>query len=73
MIDNIKNLFQQIENRTDCIATISGATGIKGNTIARHWLTDSGFWSIPEKHQETVVTILQKIIKKQNDDQNKQD
>ena len=69
MINNIKDLFQQVDDKPAFIYELSQHVEAKPNTIARHWLSNSGHWSIPERNQETVLTILQNWIKQQNDEQ----
>jgi len=66
MIENIQDLWGQIENRKDVICVIADSCNVKPISVSKNWLCDSGFWSIPVRHQETVVTILQRSIYLQN-------
>ena len=66
MIENIKQLFEMVENKTNFIMELSKHVPAKGNTIRQHWLSDYGLWSIPDRHQELVLKMLQKTINKQN-------
>ena len=72
MIENIKKLFQGTEDqpgvldKTEFIIELSKHVPAKPNTIRQHWLSDYGLWSIPDRHQELVLKMLQKTINKQN-------
>lgn len=68
-IDNIKNLWQQLGNsgeKTEFILLLASETGKSPNTIRQHWLSNAGFWSIPEDEQDRVIELLQKTIAIQN-------
>lgn len=66
MIEDIKGFFGQVKKKHVAITAISEATGAQFNTIKSHWLSDSGGWSVPKKHQQTTVETLQNVVKIQN-------
>lgn len=63
MTDNIKNLFEQIDEKSNFIKLVAKEVGNTPLSIRTHWF--SNFWAIPEKHQERVVELLQNTIKNQ--------
>lgn len=65
MIDNIKKLWPQIDQKTDFILAVSKAVKRAPNTLKNHWFCN--FFSVPEENQDLVVKMMQKQIKKQND------
>ena len=64
MIENIKTLYEQIEDKYSLIMELSIKFGIRPGSIRTNWFAT--FFSVPENHQEEVVTILQKKIREQN-------
>ena len=64
MKQNIKELFNQIENKFDFILLLSKEFKVKPNSIRNNWF--SSYYSIPEKHESRVVEILQQTIRQQN-------
>ena len=64
MKQNIKQLFNQIENKFDFILLLSKEFKVKPNSIRNNWF--STYYSIPEKHESRVVEILQQTIRQQN-------
>ena len=64
MKQNIKELFNQIENKFDFIILLSKEFKVKPNSIRNNWF--SSYYSIPEKHESRVVEILQQTIRQQN-------
>ena len=64
MQENIKHLFNQIENKFDFILLLSKEFKVKPNSIRNNWF--SSYYSIPEKHESRVVEILQQTIRQQN-------
>lgn len=64
MNQNIKQLFNQIENKKDFILLLSNEFKVKPNSIRTNWF--STYYSIPEKHESRVVEILQQTIRQQN-------
>lgn len=65
MIENIKSLWQQIENKTKFMEMAAEDLGRSPLTLRQHWFAH--FWSIPEEHQPRVVELLQNAIKEQNE------
>ena len=61
MKNNIKKLWNKIpkEDRAKVILELSELTKVKPNTIQRHWLCDSGFWSVPDRHLKEVTSYFQ--------------
>ena len=64
MNENIKELFDQIENKLDFINLLSNEFKTKPNSIRNNWF--SSYYSIPEKHEPRVIELLQNTIKSQN-------
>ena len=64
MNHNIKHLFDQIDNKLDLISLLSNEFKVKPNSIRNNWF--SSYYSIPEKHEDRVVQLLQNTIKSQN-------
>ena len=63
MLENTKNLFTNINDKQSFIMLCADEFGIKPISIRNNWF--SGFWSIPDKHQERVLVLLQNYIKHQ--------
>ncbi len=64
-IDNIKNLWDSISYKTGFIEKAAEAFGKSKNTLHNHWF--ARWWSIPETHQDEVISFMQKYIKHQED------
>jgi hypothetical protein len=64
MQENIKHLFNKIDNKFDFIILLSKEFKVKPNSIRNNWF--SSYYSIPEKHESRVVEILQQTIRQQN-------
>ena len=67
MIENIKILMAQVDNKTKAVVAVADACGKSPQTVRAHWLCDSGFWSVPESEQETVNRVLQNVVKLENE------
>ena len=65
MIENIQNLFSELNNKTKFIKEAADDLNKSPNTLRHHWFSNSGFWSIPEEYQPRVVELLQNKIKEQ--------
>ena len=64
MVKNIKQLFPQIENKYEFILLLSNEFKIKPSSIRTNWF--STFYSVPNKHQDRVIELLQNTIQRQN-------
>ena len=64
MKSNIKNLYDQVDNKFDFIILLSKEFKIKPSSIRTNWF--STFYSIPEKHEQRVIELLQNTIQRQN-------
>ena len=64
MNQNIKQLFNQIDNKFDFILLLSKEFKVKPNSIRNNWF--AAYYSIPQKHELRVLEILQNTIKQQN-------
>jgi|TARA_R110000803_G_scaffold101947_3_gene169961 hypothetical protein len=64
MNHNIKHLFDQIDNKLDLISLLSNEFKVKPNSIRNNWF--SSYYSIPEKHEQRVIELLQNTIQRQN-------
>lgn len=65
-IENIKTLFRQVDHKGKFILASADEFGVTPQTIKSNWLCDSGFWSVPKKHQDRLVELLQRQVQKQN-------
>ena len=65
MIDNIKHLWSQVDNKTKAIKAVSEKCGKKFGTVKVLWLAPSGGFSIPDDYQGDVVDVLQRVVKEQ--------
>ncbi|MDY8137607.1 hypothetical protein [Aquimarina sp. 2201CG5-10] len=63
MIENIKKLYARIEDKSAFIELCAAEFNKDPRTLANHWF--SRFFSVPVKHQERVVELLQNTIRKQ--------
>lgn len=63
MTQNIKELYHKVTDKVDFILLCSDHFKIKPQSIRNNWF--NGFYSIPDKHQQEVVKILQNYIKQQ--------
>ena len=61
MNENIKELFDQIENKLDFINLLSNEFKTKPNSIRNNWF--SSYYSIPEKHEPRVKRLIIKKLK----------
>jgi len=64
MENNIKNLYNQVDNKFDFILLLSKEFKVKPNSIRTNWFAT--YYSIPNKHQARVIELLQNTIKTQN-------
>jgi|TARA_R110002111_G_scaffold8225_2_gene30728 hypothetical protein len=64
MENNIKNLYDQIENKFDFILLLANEFKVKPNSVRTNWFAT--YYSIPEKHEPRVIELLQNTIKSQN-------
>ena len=64
MENNIKNLYNQVDNKFDFILLLSNEFKVKPNSIRTNWF--STFYSVPNKHQDRVIELLQNTIQRQN-------
>lgn len=62
MIENIKQLYSQVNHKSDFIVEVAKDVKRSPNTIRHHWFSKAGFWSIPEEFQPRVVELLQNKI-----------
>lgn len=65
MIENIKTLYQQIDDRRAVVVSIAEEFGLKPISVANNWF--GSYWAIPDRHQERVAEILQNAIRIQNE------
>jgi len=56
MDKEIKELYKKLKDKKAFCTEISTLTGTGARTIYNHWF--GGFWDIPEKHQDLVLTKL---------------
>jgi uncharacterized protein (DUF1778 family) len=65
MIENIKTLYGQLDDKTTFIETVAKEVGKKVITVRTHWFCR--YFAIPDEYQERVVELLQNTIKNQNE------
>ncbi|WP_109438374.1 hypothetical protein [Aquimarina sp. AU119] len=63
MIDNIKNLYSQVYDKTAVINEVANELGLSPGSVRNNYLGRD--FRIPEENQERVVTILQNTLKHQ--------
>ena len=66
-IDNIIDLYGQIEKKTDFLKAVADECDRKPNTIRTHWFSSANFYSIPEEFQDRIIELAQNTIKLQNE------
>ncbi len=64
MKENIKQLFRNVENKTEFIELLSKEFNRKPASIRNNWF--SAFYSIPQENEARVVELLQRTIAAQN-------
>ena len=64
MNQNIKHLFDQIENKQGFVILLSNEFKVKPNSIRNNWF--SSYYAIPNKHEPRVIELLQNTIQRQN-------
>ena len=63
MKQNIKDLYKELDNKKDFVLLCSDEFNIKPNSIHSNWFNT--YWSIPDKHLERVLELLQNYFKQQ--------
>lgn len=63
LIDNIKNLWHQIDYKTGFIELCAKELDRSPNTIHNHWF--ARFWQVPHDMQILVIKLMQKTINNQ--------
>lgn len=63
MIDTIKDLYQQVERKTDFFQVVKNEMGGSISSIKTNWFS---LWSIPDNKLTDLEVILKNYIKKQN-------
>lgn len=62
-IDNIKELYNQIEHKTNFTIEVGTYFKKSPQSLRVHWF--GNFWSIPDKYQDELITLLQNKIANQ--------
>jgi hypothetical protein len=62
--ENIETLYHQLESKSDFIRLVAKELKKRPGTLQNHWF--SGFFSVPEAHEDRVIELLQNTIKGQN-------
>ena len=62
--DNIRQLYKQLNKKTEFIEMLAKDVNRSPNTIKNFWF--GGFWQTPKHFQERTVELLQRTIKNQN-------
>ena len=63
MTDNIKQLYKEIDRKTEFIQMVADHFKKSPQYLRGHWF--SSFWQVPEKYQEELIKIMQNTIKQQ--------
>ncbi len=63
MKENIKQLYNELDNKKSFVLLCSDEFKIKPQSIRNNWF--SGFYSIPDKHQEQLLKLLQNCLMQQ--------
>jgi len=63
MLDEIKELYAQIYEKTKFISLVAANLGKQPRSLRNHWF--GSFWAIPADYQPKVVELLKKTIKQQ--------
>lgn len=58
---NIKNLFGKTTNKKELILLVADHFNLNPRSVQCNWF--SGFYQVPEKHQERCIKIMQNFIK----------
>jgi hypothetical protein len=66
LMDQIKDLYSQINKKTQFIQMAADKIGRSPKSLRNHWFSE--FWSIPSEHQETVKILLKETIKNQRNE-----
>ena len=59
--DNIKNLYSKASNKKELTLLLAQTFNMNPLSVKNHWL--SGFYQVPEKHQDRCIRIMQNFIK----------
>ena len=59
--NNIKNLYGKASNKRELTLLIAQTFNMNPLSVKNHWL--SGFYQVPEKHQDRCIRIMQNFIK----------
>lgn len=59
--NNIKNLYSKASNKKELILLLAQTFNMNPLSVKNHWL--SGFYQVPEKHQDRCIRIMQNFIK----------
>tara|TARA_R100001443_G_scaffold6700_3_gene15741 strand:- start:9259 stop:9474 length:216 start_codon:yes stop_codon:yes gene_type:complete len=59
--NNIKNLYSKASNKRGLIILLAESFNMNPLSVKNHWL--SGFYQVPEKHQDRCIRIMQNFIK----------
>lgn len=63
-IDNIKDLYSQINKKTKFIGEVAKELDLNPQYVRGHYF--SSFWTIPDDKQDTIISMLQNKIAEQN-------
>ena len=58
---NIKNLFNKATNKKELILLVADHFDLNPRSVQCNWF--SGFYQVPEKHQNRCIKIMQNFIK----------
>jgi len=58
---NIKNLYSKITNKKELILLVADHFNLNPRSIQCNWF--SGFYQVPEKHQDKLIRIMQNFVK----------
>lgn len=67
-IDNIKNLWKEINQKSKFMEIVANDLGKSKKTLRVYWFSNYGDWAVPDNHQDRVIELLQNTIKSQSSD-----
>lgn len=64
--NNIKTLWDKIDDKTDFLIKLSEENGRKVNTLRTHWFSKSSNYGVPDSELKFTTTYMQNYIRSQN-------
>ena len=61
---NIKNLYNKTSNKKELTVLVAEHFNMNPSSIRNHWF--SGFYQVPTKHQDKLISIMQNFVNKES-------